>query len=188
MNIFFKNTLEVGKLVGLKIAITSVNTYYKTSEGIIGLINNIDRKYNEEWKYKITGFFSKIADFFKDNWAQIPTVARNIYEYFRNAYIAFATQENIRIIAYVTISLSVATLAISVIAFSIILFGFSSPGIIAGSAAAQIHSSIGIVSSGSFFAFMQSIGTKMVLVGCTSGAIGGATSIISYKLIENNQE
>jgi hypothetical protein len=44
----------------------------------------------------------------------------------------------------------------------------SSSLFVAGSAAAAAHAAIGNVASGSFFAFMQSIGTMPLLVGTTS--------------------
>ncbi|GIY19929.1 hypothetical protein CEXT_573291 [Caerostris extrusa] len=54
--------------------------------------------------------------------------------------------------------------------------GFEAAGVAAGSIAAAIHSWIGVVSSGSLFAFLQSVGA----VGLGSSALAGLGSVGAF--------
>ena len=62
---------------------------------------------------------------------------------------------------------------IATVALVPILMGFGTAGIIGGSAAAAIQSSIGNVVAGSIFATVQSLGATGVIAGT---AIGGASA------------
>ena len=63
------------------------------------------------------------------------------------------------------------------------LIGFTSAGIAAGSIAAAIHSWIGVVSAGSLFAFLQSVGAAGVgIVGnvlVPVAVVGGVAAVAS---------
>lgn len=62
------------------------------------------------------------------------------------------------------------------------LFGFTTGGVAAGSAAAAIHAGIGNVAAGSGFALMQSLGTvplTSVAIGAITGAVGGGTIAVA---------
>jgi len=55
------------------------------------------------------------------------------------------------------------------------LVGFTAAGVLAGSKAAAVHSTIGVVSKGSIFAFLQSLGAKGLIAKL---GWGGVSSVI----------
>ena len=69
--------------------------------------------------------------------------------------------------------LLIGGVVIATVALEPILMGFWTAGIIGGSAAAAIQSSIGSVAVGSIFATVQSLGATGVISGT---AIGGASA------------
>jgi hypothetical protein len=78
------------------------------------------------------------------------------------------------------LALACAFLALSttIISFGMNLIGFTAVGIAAGTKAAAIHSSIGIVSKGSIFAFLQSLGAKGLIAKLGWGGLTIVTSIL----------
>jgi hypothetical protein len=74
-----------------------------------------------------------------------------------------------KFIALTCVSLAVIS---TIISFGINLFGFTAVGIAAGSKAAAIHSSIGVVSKGSIFAFFQSLGAQGLMAKLGWGGWG----------------
>jgi len=71
-----------------------------------------------------------------------------------------------------------AAIAIGVAVPGIIAtLGFSTAGVVAGSAAAGIHASIGNVASGSLFAIFQSAGTMPLITGAIGGVVGAVIAL-----------
>ncbi len=66
-----------------------------------------------------------------------------------------------------------------------ILLGFGSAGVIGGSAAAGVQSWIGVVSSGSLFAIVQSLAMKGIFLGST--LLGGAVAMlgVGFQIVGN---
>ncbi|CAG7853831.1 SubName: Full=Uncharacterized protein {ECO:0000313/EMBL:CCA67739.1} [Serendipita indica DSM 11827] len=61
---------------------------------------------------------------------------------------------------------------------AVLLFGFGTGGVVAGSLAAGTHATIGNVTAGSIFAFMQSMGTMPLLSGLYGSIAGGLVGAV----------
>lgn len=79
------------------------------------------------------------------------------------------------------IGLAIGTTVLTIPGGILYLAGFKTGGVVAGSAAAVIHSKIGIVSAGSIFSYLQSLGAAGIVFtkyNILSGIIGSAVNVL----------
>ena len=81
--------------------------------------------------------------------------------------------------ATILIAIAIGAGVAAVGAFALPLLGFGSAGVAAGSTAAGIHSSIGVVAAGSAFATAQSAGTGAALFGTIAAGVSAAAAFLA---------